>query len=86
MKDNIKNLTPSPSPQGEGSKDIENLTPKRRNFLQISMIGGVAAFLSGIIPFGLGKTKEKSVFNTDDESKPIEVKIHPLAVKRNIGS
>jgi len=59
-------------------KDI-NKTEKRRKFLQISAIGGLMGLAVRALPFGIGKPKAEKT----EEPITINVKSHPLAVKRN---
>ncbi len=59
-------------------KDVKN-TEKRRKFLQISAIGGLMGLAARALPFGIGKPKAEKI----DAAIAINVKSHPLAVKRN---
>lgn len=52
---------------------------KRRKFHTTSAIGGFATLFGGIFTFSSSKAKEQ----LKTETKPINVKIHPLAVQRN---
>ena len=52
---------------------------KRRKFLKLSAIGSLSALVAGMLPFGIGKAKAI----VTPENKPIQIKTHPLAVKRN---
>lgn len=65
------------------NKIIKN--EKRRNFLQLSAIGGFFGFLAGFVPFKIAKADKSTVSeqNSNKISAKIKVKSHPLAINRN---
>lgn len=52
---------------------------KRRKFIKLSTFSGFAALIAGAIPFGIGK----KALLPKEEKRPLIVKAHPDAIKRN---